>query len=157
LTRIKRHNCVRILSLLRGRYAPAEGRLAAAISTISARRRRTREGADRNSEDNDRIETGSLRKSGEKSPAKSWRTAQNGSVAEYCRGRAENSNNSAAEEACRSQFVAACHPEAAETLREPVRLTRWSIDKIPSVPDCGPQSSPQVVQEFQPSSIPDLD
>jgi hypothetical protein len=67
LTRIKRHNCVRILSLLRGRYAPAAGRLAAAISTISARRRRTREGAERNGEDNDRIETGSLRKSGEKS------------------------------------------------------------------------------------------
>jgi hypothetical protein len=114
LTRIKRHNCVRILSLLRGRYAPADGRLAAAISTISARRRRTREGADRSNEESERMETGSLHTSGEKSPAKSWRTAENGPVAEYCRGRAENSNNSAAEEACRSQFVTACHPEAAE-------------------------------------------
>jgi hypothetical protein len=114
LTRIKRHNCVRILSLLRRRYAPAAGRLAAAISTISARRRRTREGAERNSEDNDRIETGSLRKSGKKSPAKSSCIAENGRAAECCRGTAENSNSGAAEAACRSQFVATCRPQAAE-------------------------------------------
>jgi hypothetical protein len=61
LIEIKRHNCARILSPSRKKpYAPAAGRLAAAISAISARRRRSRDGAERSNEDSERIEAGSL-------------------------------------------------------------------------------------------------
>jgi hypothetical protein len=94
-------------------YAPAAGRLAAAMATICARRRRIRDGAVRSNELIRRMVQFLLRRC-EQPSATLWRTRENGASPWPCRGAFENSNARFAGPVKDSGFVAANGPAAVE-------------------------------------------
>jgi hypothetical protein len=108
------------------RYAPASGRLAAAIATSSARRRPIREGAERS---NVRIccmtqvppapgETVVSRKEATSAEVRC------GAVARMCRGRSKNSNTATASPARGSGFIAATTQAMGEIFSGTIWLLR---------------------------------
>src|SRR6185312_10345031 len=105
------------------RQAPTSGRLAASIATISLRRRRKRNGAERNNERTRCIRRDSLRADGE--PAKARRRRQNGRVGRACRYVSANSNASAVGSADGSTFVAADRPAATEIFSALSRVANY--------------------------------
>src|SRR5450756_1951292 len=95
-------------------YAPAAGRLAAAMATISARRRPIRDGAARSNERNWRIFSGSFRASGPMVRQQEYRW-KDGTARRTCRDTSENSNARPVRLAPGSEFIAAMGPAAVET------------------------------------------
>ena len=107
-------------------YAPAAGRLAAAMATIWARRRPIRDGAARSNLLNCRISQGSNRASRNHRSANKSARWKNGPARPACRDRSENSNASIVRSAPGGGFIAAIGPAAVEIFSAKIR--RWRPD-----------------------------
>jgi hypothetical protein len=101
-------------------YTPAAGRLAAAMATIKARRRLTRDSVDRSKELTFRMAE-PLGASRNNRSAKKSAQLKGGASRPACRGRSENSNASIARPLVRSGFVAASQPALVEIFSVKIR------------------------------------
>src|SRR5437868_8537697 len=98
---------------LRTAYAPAAGRLAAAMATMSARRRPIRDRVERSNAPNCRIRV-SLRAGRNKRSPNEERALKNGAVRKLCRWDDENSNAATVRPLIHSGFITASRSATVE-------------------------------------------
>ena len=110
-------------------YAPAEGKLAAAMATIKARRRLRRDGVERSNDFNCRIAQ-FLPRRRKQMFRDNRRKPENGTAEGPCRGRGKNSNAAIARSRLRSGFFAVTGPATVEIFSAKIQAARACATRI---------------------------